>query len=463
MLAGLLYLALAALTIHLTSNGRDIATLWPANAVLLAILMRREPRQWCEILAAGFLANVLANLITRGTVAAPLMYGLMNIIEVAVAALIFRYSRVDSSPLTNPSALVRFVFGAGLVAPIVSGVGGAATATLVFGQPFGSSFTTWFWADSLGLLIFTPFCLSLFDGEYVRCFRERSMSQRAEVAGLHLITIVAALTVFHTSQPLLFALFPPVMLVTFRAGQLGTQISVLLVATIGAIATMHGQGPVSLAGPDSTDQAVYFQTFLAILLLSCLPMTAGLSARATRTKQLTETERSLHREKADLARQASTDVLTGLLNRAGFAAAMDEALAGAAGSSSWLIAIDIDHFKQVNDRYGHQVGDEALIWVSSVLRSVLRQDDVLGRLGGDEFLLLLTGSSNEEARAICDRLVAGVSAAPRYIGGDYLHLSISCGAAKATPDHRPADLVRCADEALYRAKAAGRDRAFIAT
>ena len=461
-LAGLLYFALAAATIHLTSDGRDIATLWPANAVLLAILMRREPRGWGGVLTAGFVANVLANLLTRGTVAAPLLYGLMNVVEVAAAATLFRYTRVDASPLTDPATLARFVLGAGVVAPAISAVGGAATAAFVFGQPLGTSFTTWFWADSLGLLIFTPFCLSLFDGEYLRCFRERSMGQRAEVMGLHLFTIAIALTVFRSTQPLLFALFPPVMLVSFRVGQLGTQVSVLLIAMIGAFATMHGEGPVSLAGSDSAYQAVYFQIFLAVLLLSCLPMTAGLSARARRTKQLTETERSLSKEKTDLVRQALTDPLTGLLNRAGFAAAIDELRASKADLSSWLIAIDVDHFKQVNDRYGHQAGDEALIWVSSVLRSVLRQSDVLGRMGGDEFLLLLSASSDEEARSICDRLVAGVSAAPRYIGGDYLHLSISCGAAKATPGYRSADLVRCADEALYKAKAVGRDRVIIA-
>jgi integral membrane sensor domain MASE1 len=80
--AACLYFLLATTTIHLASNGRDIATIWPANAVLLALLLLHERSAWIGILVAGFIANGLANLVTRGTIIGPLLYGVCNMLEV---------------------------------------------------------------------------------------------------------------------------------------------------------------------------------------------------------------------------------------------------------------------------------------------------------------------------------------------------------------------------------------------
>ncbi|WP_084454976.1 MASE1 domain-containing protein [Novosphingobium rosa] len=88
-----LYFMLAAATIHLASNGRDIATIWPANAVLLSLLLVHKRITWPGILTAGLVANAAANLLTRGTVLGPMLYGLCNIVEVVVAALVFGRGR----------------------------------------------------------------------------------------------------------------------------------------------------------------------------------------------------------------------------------------------------------------------------------------------------------------------------------------------------------------------------------
>ncbi len=284
-LVGLLSFLLAAGTIHLTSDGRDIATVWPANAVVLAALLDRRRRAWAGLLGAGYLAGVAANTATRGFGAAPLLFGACNLLELVVAARLLRPALKGAGPsgddlLITPAIVGRFIVVCGLVAPVLSGLGGAATAGLLFGQDPRAAFVTWVLSDGLGLLIFTPFFFALLRGDYARCFASRNWRQRAEAVGLQALTAAAAYGAFFVAvRPLLFALFGPVMLVTFRAGRLGTKAAVMVIAVIGTIATLHGHGPIATITPDPHEQAALFQGFLAVLLLTCLPVAAALAAR----------------------------------------------------------------------------------------------------------------------------------------------------------------------------------------
>lgn len=462
LLAGLLYLALATATIILTTDRRAIAPVWPANAVLLAMLLVERRPRWGAILGIGFVANLLANFMTRGTLTGPILYGSLNILEVTTAAIALRRSGDASAPIGDPRDLLRFIGWAGLIAPVVSGLGGAATAYLLFGQGFQHSFVTWYAADALGLLIVTPFLMAILNGEYRDCFHEKSIGERIEVAVLQgVVAAIACLVFFATTKPLLFVLFPPVMLISFRTGRLGTQAAVLLIAAIGTVATLAGIGPIVRLATTPAQQPLYLQLFLAVLLFTCLPATAGITARNRRAMSLSEQQRALMRERQELAVRAATDPLTGLLNRRGFAEAAERTIADPTSSPIWLIAIDVDYFKQINDRYGHQAGDDALRWIASVLRNALRHDDILARLGGDEFVALLPVRPESEVRAICDRLVASIGAGPRIIRNDLVTLSISCGAARAASDMSVDSLVAAADQALYDAKAAGRNRSLV--
>ncbi len=123
-----------------------------------------------------------------------------------------------------------------------------------------------------------------------------------------------------------------------------------------------------------------------------------------------------------------------------------------------MLALDIDDFKSVNGRFGHAGGDAVLVRVAEVLRSVLRADDVLGRVGGEEFVILLPGTGLGDAADIADRvrrLVSRVVWAPELDG---LRLTVSVGVA-ATTDTTAADrLWRLADDRLFTAKREGKDR-----
>ena len=127
-----------------------------------------------------------------------------------------------------------------------------------------------------------------------------------------------------------------------------------------------------------------------------------------------------------------------------------------------MLLIDIGHFKRINDGYGHQAGDEALAQTAAVMRSQMRQEDLLGRWGGEEFLALVTGATTDEAAVAAERIRAAVAAHEvRLHDGTLLRLTISIGVAAATREV-PEETIRRADAALYAAKAAGRDRISLA-
>lgn len=168
------------------------------------------------------------------------------------------------------------------------------------------------------------------------------------------------------------------------------------------------------------------------------------------------------RLQGDLDRQASRDPLTGTLNRRAFATLAERELARArrAGHPLSLLMMDLDHFKQVNDRLGHAAGDDALCRFVAVAEKQLRTEDVLARFGGEEFVALLPDTSADKALAAAERLRVAFSQAT---GGPPGHVfTVSMGVAELRPDEDLETTLRRADHALYRAKEGGRDRSELA-
>jgi diguanylate cyclase (GGDEF)-like protein len=156
-----------------------------------------------------------------------------------------------------------------------------------------------------------------------------------------------------------------------------------------------------------------------------------------------------------LHKASTTDALTGVLNRGAFQARLDEALAAPHGRPVVLALLDLDHFKLVNDRHGHPAGDRALRRFCAIVQAEARLDDALGRLGGEEFGLLLSGTDLEGAHAFADRLRATVA---RETAAGEVGLTVSIGLCEAGSESTSEDLLRSADVALYSAKDAGRNR-----
>ncbi len=163
----------------------------------------------------------------------------------------------------------------------------------------------------------------------------------------------------------------------------------------------------------------------------------------------------------DMKEIAVRDELTGLLNRRGFGeqAAMAYATARRTEQPVSVIIADIDHFKSVNDEFGHSVGDDALAHFAALLTNGRRVEDIVARIGGEEFSLVLPGMDIVEATTIADELCVRMAASPLEVDGCKVVMTSSFGVASISDkDVCLTDIVVKADRALYRSKRAGRNR-----
>ncbi|HEY6797388.1 MAG TPA: diguanylate cyclase [Kineosporiaceae bacterium] len=185
----------------------------------------------------------------------------------------------------------------------------------------------------------------------------------------------------------------------------------------------------------------------------------------TMNQQLRGQLETIGRLQADLAEQAVRDALTGLHNRRHLLSALaaDISRGRVTGVPLAVILLDIDHFKQVNDRHGHHVGDDLLIAVAGALAGAMRVGDTLARYGGEEFVAVLIGLEQHRAWARADELRKQCAAVAVPSESGPVRTTISAGVATSqTVGYHPELLLRAADEALYRAKAEGRNRVLLA-
>lgn len=194
--------------------------------------------------------------------------------------------------------------------------------------------------------------------------------------------------------------------------------------------------------PRLGEMATFLVVLVGALLISTMALTAALAGRGERKAAL-----------------SLRDDLTGAYNRRAFADFFEREAesAGAAGRSLSLICFDVDRFKAINDQHGHDSGDRVLVGVVAAARALLRAHDLLFRWGGDEFLILLPHTSAADAVTIAEHLRTGLAAT--QVAPHTPAVTVSVGVATSAPGMTSADvLVRNADDAVYRAKALGRNQ-----
>lgn len=164
-----------------------------------------------------------------------------------------------------------------------------------------------------------------------------------------------------------------------------------------------------------------------------------------------------------LLRLATTDPLTSLLNKAALFKELERMLKHASRYNRplSLLMIDLDHFKQVNDRWGHLAGDQVLQQLALHLRTVLRQQDIAGRFGGEEFTIILPETSLPGATCLADRLRDSIASRSFEVNGSVLSITVSIGVAqRETETLGASSLLEQADRALYQAKNKGRNQVY---
>jgi two-component system cell cycle response regulator len=190
-----------------------------------------------------------------------------------------------------------------------------------------------------------------------------------------------------------------------------------------------------------------------------------LRARLQVGKRILTLQHELIQAREELRFQANHDALTGILSRAAILSLLDRELqrGARAGTSTGILMMDLDHFKKVNDTYGHVTGDAVLKEVAHGINQALRSYDFLGRYGGEEFLAVLSECCPTDLRAIAERVRSGVADIPICTAATTLSVTISVGGVVTSNLAPGLDLLSAADAVLYEAKANGRNRVEIGT
>lgn len=208
---------------------------------------------------------------------------------------------------------------------------------------------------------------------------------------------------------------------------------------------------LTLRGPPAEDRMLVGQLALVTFFVNMLiGMTWNLGLLMMVNEQL----------EARLRWTADRDGLTNLLNRRGFQEWSQRVLQRARrdGAPVSLLVMDLDHFKTINDQYGHDIGDDVLCVFSNIAQQALRPTDILARHGGEEFCALLPNASEDEALAVAERLRCDFAKTPIPFEGQVFSATVSIGAVGIGADEDIGQALRRADAALYQAKTNGRDR-----
>lgn len=445
------------LGIVLSRQSDGVATIWFTNGLLFALVVARPKSTWVPYFIVGFLADTLADVIYGDPLRLSIGVAVANSVEVITSSLLL--TRWFGSPLqlTKRLPLLGFL-GIAVVGAtaLTSALGASWTLLFVNAGPWWMLFRTWYLGDVLGMAIIAPLVFILQRPGFFTMLQSQQLPRT-----LLLLMVPAAATALvfsHSKDPLIFFIFPALLLVTFRLGFPGTVLAVFVIALISIWFTVTGHGPLMLiTGTNLLHKIVIEQIFLAVALFTFFPVAALLEER----KAL---EISLQKSELRYRELANADALTGLANRRAFDERLEEAWNRATRNeqSLALLLIDVDLFKAYNDLYGHVGGDECLRCIAKVIASALQgRAEIAARFGGEEFAVILPNTTMETAVQVAEDVRHAVAGMKVPHSGNQLGIqTISVGVAAGVPNRNSAaiSLLTASDHALYRAKYLGRNR-----
>ena len=323
----------------------------------------------------------------------------------------------------------------------------AIPSTLVIAALSGSPPRHWV----VVLAVVTTFATGVFAAQMVASARRRPVTAPGSDPQEALALVGTALESTHDVQ----ALLPAILKIAVEGtGAAGGRITVddADAASVGSAASQDSLVLPLSEAPVRADLILYPES--GGFAPAARALASSLAAQASGARENARRHRLVER-------QAATDELTGLPNRRLFMRSLGAEIARAkrSGDAFGVILLDIDDFKRVNDRFGHDAGDRALRAFADVLRSAMRETDVAARIGGEEFACLLPSSDEAGALGLAERIRADLAArAIPLPDGREVTITASLGIA-AYPEGKSAEgLLRAADRALYRAKAEGKNR-----
>jgi diguanylate cyclase (GGDEF)-like protein len=439
LLAAALYAAGAQLVISATSFGTSAgSTFWPGAGVTLAFLLRTERGTWPYILAAVALTEGLVDVVNGFGGQLAVGWAVANTSEAWLGATLIR--RHAAGPLRTVGSLQRFVLGGVVAGPLLGAVLGTLWAHLVVGDPVWPRLPRWFVGDAIGALVVAPVLLSA--GLRRTRHRDRSRTGGVLLAALAVTVVGVGPWAFPAHWGLPFLVLSVVVLLSVRLDPArAALVSLVVAATVEAV-TALGRGPFAEEGV--FEGLVVAQMFVASCAFAVL-LVSSLTQDLVSREALADALRA----------QAQHDPLTGAGNRRLLEERYDRSRAQTPPRHQLvgLLVIDLDDFKEVNDRFGHQAGDTVLVETARRLQEAVRDGDTVARVGGDEFAVLLDGVSSAAVTAeLAERVRRGVRAPVPWKNGT-LEVRASVGAATSAGGEDDLDaLLARADAEMYLAK-----------
>ncbi|MGV8834255.1 MAG: diguanylate cyclase [Devosia sp.] len=251
--------------IELTRGTGRIAVIWLANAVMLAAVLKRPRSEWPILLAMGYGANVLANLVTGDDVVTAALLSMCNSIEVVLSVTLLS-GLTSERDFRRPKPMFLLTLIALGPASFVTAILASSILLVLHGTDFSTVFMTWYAADALGLVTLTPMLLLVGSSDLADLVHP---AMRRRLALVTVVLVAALGAVFlQSSMPLLFLAFPAIVFATFMLGFAGASLAVLLTSGVALWTVLHGMGPISLMQDDLRLQLTALQIFTVALALT---------------------------------------------------------------------------------------------------------------------------------------------------------------------------------------------------
>lgn len=418
-----------------------LATFWPANAVMLGLFLRiPEARSWAGW-TASFSAFLAADLATGSSFEKAIILNGINLASVAGAFSLFCRLPARIVELQHPASVPFLLLGS-MAGSLAGGIGGMFANPYLFGESAGSGLQFWFVTEFANYIAVLPLILSAPNPFCAKAaFHRPSPAQIAPFAALCLsclasITIGGAGAIVFIVPALLWC---------------GLTYSVFVTAALTATSSYWALAQlVAIYLPDGSQGSASFDLIsyrLGVSLVALSPIMQAVTSTGRRSTI------------DHLKDAANRDSLTQIANRRAF---LDraQAIIGQDAGPSVMLMMDLDHFKRINDSFGHAIGDMVLVECARRVSACLRDCDLFGRLGGEEFAILIPGCSLRQGYLIAERIRRAISSERlTFDHGRSLMVTASIGVAPVDPDRNSvAESLGKADTALYSAKRGGRDR-----
>ena len=420
-----------------------LATFWPANAIVVGLFTRHRslghPLDWLAVVA-GYGA---ADIGTGSTMNATLLLNMANLGGVAAGVLVFRRFSPQEFRLRRPNSVIKLA-AAACVPAMMTAAAGALACNVLFGDAVIVAFAEWLSAEMTSYVAILPF-IATFPHRWRRAFRQHSAdgTSMRRLAGPTLtLGLCCIFGVVVGGPAAVFFPLPALLWFAISLPLFTNTIVLLLYLVLANVAIASGLVDMRV-DLENACNIISLRFALTLLILGPLAVSSISSSRLVLVRQL---------QKA-----LATDFLTGALSRSEF---LRRARNAAADARCAVLVLDVDRFKLINDTYGHAAGDAALRDFAGAVRRALRAGDQFGRMGGEEFALVLPNTRTREAFLFAERLREAISLMSietreaRPFG-----ITVSIGISSAGPDgHSLSDALQKADRLLYSAKKGGRNR-----